>query len=156
MSARPLLVGEAPPSTRHGAAPLDGVTATRLLALLNCSAGDPYAGLRRLFAPVNLCSSVWEPLEAKRTAPELNGQVRVLLGRRVAVACGHTAGWYEWWPLSPDVVAVAIPHPSGLNRTLNDPEHRRRAGEALKQAILQQALANERHGDLITDLMDVA
>lgn len=152
---RPLLVGECPPPVRASAEPLDGRTAAVLLDLLGGRAADPRAALRTVFEPINLCATAWDEAEARGTADRLRHPVRVLLGRRVAGACGHRGDWYEW-VATQGTWTVSLPHPSGLNRLLNDPTHRRRCGEEMRRAIVLAAADREHHLDLTADLMSAA
>ena len=60
----------------------------------------------------------------------------VLLGKRVADAFGVDSEYFVW--REPDLIKaphVVIPHPSGVNRALNDPDVRRRTGEVLNEAV---------------------
>lgn len=84
---------------------------------------------------------------------ELAGRVVVCLGRRVHAAVwqasrlavyGNAAGdapeFHSFAPLrlavgKPLAHVVAIPHPSGLNRALNDPAERERCGATLRAAL---------------------
>lgn len=86
---------------------------------------------------------------AKAFAKNNSNRVVVLLGARLRDLMIDEQfgkpGFYSWCPrmvvrgageivLSPAMV-VAIPHPSGLNRTLNDPAERERCGEVLREAM---------------------
>lgn len=94
----------------------------------------------------------WSVPRTRETAeallPELPGRVVVMLGRRVQAAILGAHGvdgsdipsFHEW--NTPHLVVgekpsftVAIPHPSGLNRALNDPAERARCGETLREAL---------------------
>jgi uracil-DNA glycosylase len=86
----------------------------------------------------------WSAPAARARAVELRSGLThdavVLLGRRVTQAMGCTAEFYEWFDLAcpartSEARAVSIPHPSGLNRVLNDPAERARCGIALREAL---------------------
>lgn len=82
---------------------------------------------------------------AKAKSSELWGRVVVMLGVRLPRAFGvEDASFFEWrteldageeralqW--------VMIPHPSGLNRILNDPTARERCGSVLREARARAA-----------------
>jgi hypothetical protein len=90
--------------------------------------------------------------------PDLTGRVVLLLGRRVQAAFGVEGDFHTWTTVvqaadlrsvapAPGMCATvefsvaaiyrvaAIPHPSGLNRALNDPAERERCGATLRQAM---------------------
>ena len=80
--------------------------------------------------------------------PRMRGRVVVVLGSRLAsVFTLATKGWHDEAVVRDDcgVISqvpcqiIAIPHPSGLNRQLNDPVERERAGAVLREAM-QMAL----------------
>lgn len=85
---------------------------------------------------------------------EARGRVVVLLGARLPKAFGIDMPFYSWRFVCPaedfdvdvhvpDIVhrptgwtkIVSIPHPSGLNRMLNDPAERERCGVVLREAM---------------------
>lgn len=86
---------------------------------------------------------------------EVRGRVIVLLGARLPKAFGIDMPFYSWRFVCPaddfdvdvpvsEIVQrptswtkiVSIPHPSGLNRMLNDPTERDRCGVVLREAML--------------------
>lgn len=87
---------------------------------------------------------VARPLAIK-TLEQFQQRVVVVLGSRLAGL--FSVNFYEWSDhavvtrphpgglLRCECQIIAIPHPSGLNRTLNDPSQRQRAGDALKEAM---------------------
>lgn len=97
----------------------------------------------------------WSVPRARETAealiPDLAGRVVVMLGRRVQAAvygalrdgAAEFLPFHEWdkprfrveTVETGTTLAVAIPHPSGLNRALNDPAERARCGETLREAL---------------------
>lgn len=106
---------------------------------------DPwFSALSRRFRTVNLFEEYpgprWPKGEAELAAEELmildaqggRSGPWVLLGRRVAEACGFGgAAYFDWLPGG----TVVIPHPSGLSRLLNDPVIRKALGDTLWEAI---------------------
>lgn len=137
---RATIVGEAP-GRRGNRTPLDGPAGDRLARL----AGMADRGeLLQRFDAVNLLGrwpgssgkgAAWPRERSRRAARRrpLRG-VCVLLGLRVAGAYGLEAlGFYEWLDTG-RALAVAIPHPSGVNHLYNDPAHRLLAGQALRAA----------------------
>ena len=145
----PVLVGEAPSKSgdRYHMVPLSGAVAERLCGLAGI---DPLVGESRYgrwtwalyerFECVNLFeryaeATPWSAPAARERAIVVHGEhapgaIFVLLGRKVSAAFGHDADFYEWVGGT-----VSIPHPSGLNRLLNDPEQRERCGDALRHAM---------------------
>ena len=139
---RALLLGEAP--SRHGDRywqfPLSGRPAEVLCSLAGIDP-DPdgtrygrwYWPLREAFDVANVLerypgpqgTGAAFPLADARAALarlELDGYPAVVcLGQRVAAVVGAPNAWHEW---SPDGRLVTIPHPSGLNRLLNEPVQR--------------------------------
>lgn len=76
--------------------------------------------------------------------PRMRGRVVVVLGSRLAsVFTLATKGWHDKAVTydghgvvhQASCQAVAIPHPSGLNRLLNDPAEREHAGTVLREAM---------------------
>lgn len=87
---------------------------------------------------------------AREIERDLHGRVVVCLGRRVQAAVydaldidRYEAGFFHSWVTRtserarPEAVVrvAAIPHPSGLNRALNDPDERERCGRVLREAL---------------------
>lgn len=79
--------------------------------------------------------------KAVEVASELAGRVVVCLGRRVhaavcdALELGPPLGFHEWISATDATGVVAIPHPSGLNRLLNEEAERDRCGATLRLAL---------------------
>jgi uracil-DNA glycosylase len=125
--------------------------------------GDWFWALGEHFDPVNLFprhQTVWPRAGAVQNArgmiesiKDAEQRVVVLLGRRVQEAfaevldgdCPEEWAWGEWrmfaWHLGPRGAAglethiVPLPHPSGLNRLMNQEEIRKLVGERLREAI---------------------
>lgn len=143
---RPLLVGEAP--CRRGGEPFTGRAGTVLAEL----AGFPP---RREFDCVNLLQQ-WPGQDGKGSAFPLHdarvaaaamlsvlpqGRVVVVAGKRVAQAFGiRKPEFLRWYAVGGKVVGV-LPHPSGINRWLNDPANREAAGTFLRSARVLNPLA---------------
>lgn len=118
-SLKPLLVGEVNP---YGADPEmalyplpEHAAGGRLARILGLSHGEY---LRR-FDRVNLCTGAWS-LPAARQASyryRLEGQPKILLGRKVAQAFGYEAGQ----PFEKIGDIYLMPHPSGRCRIWNRP-----------------------------------
>lgn len=79
--------------------------------------------------------------QAVRIRGDLYGRVVVCLGRRVHAAVSQAlelwppADFHDWRSFPNGAGVVAIPHPSGLNRLLNEDAERRRCGETLRLAM---------------------
>jgi hypothetical protein len=160
-----LLLGEAP--SRHGdryhAFPLSGRPAQVLCELADI-APDPdpratrygrwYWPLREAFdlenvlerypGPASSGPGAAFPLAAAREALarlDLDAYPAVVcLGQRVAGVVGAPNAWHQW---SPDRRLVTIPHPSGLNRLLNEPAQRNLCRLTLSLARAKAAAAEE-------------
>jgi uracil-DNA glycosylase len=160
----PLLLGESP--SRSGDAyyrfPLSGRVARTLCELAGIppdEEGTTYGrwtwALYARFECRNLFqrhaqATPWSVPAARARAITLTaalcGDVVVCLGRRVHAAVygalGEAPPGFHVWetiPLLGDEDAlrvVAVPHPSGLNRLLNDPAERARVGETLRAVRL--------------------
>ncbi len=143
---RPLLVGEAP--CKAGGEPFTGRSGSVLEAL----AGFPP---RREFECVNLLrtwpghagkGSAFPAAEARAAAQAMlsvltRGRVVLVAGKRVAGAFGIRQPEYlRWYHLEGLLVGV-LPHPSGINRWLNDPVNREAAGRFLRSARTVNPLA---------------
>jgi uracil-DNA glycosylase len=164
---KPLLVGEAPSrrGDRYWMFPLSGPPAKVLCELAGIPAqpgGSTYGrwtwALYDVFETVNLIerfkdAEPWSAPRARDRARELAEVhaplVAVLLGRKVAAAWGladRPVG--EWGPALPGGLpvpeVVCLPHPSGLNRTLNDPEVRALMGRGLVEATERARTYHER------------
>lgn len=167
--SRPVLLGEAPSrgGDRYHAFPLSGRPARVLCELSGIPPepdGSTYGrwtwALYERFECRNVferyaAATPWSAPKARdavaEALPELVGRVVVCLGRRVqaavagALQIGHAPPVpYNAWRM--DVPGepsrwVTIPHPSGLNRMLNDEEERVQAGIVLR-AALDAALAS--------------
>jgi len=159
----PLLLGESPSARgdRYHAFPLSGPPARVLCQLAGIppvEGGTTYGrwtwALYDRFECRNLIeryadAAPWSAPRARDRAAEvlveLSGDVLVCLGRRVQAAVfgaleEQAPGFYEWRnvPLLGYVdglEVVAVPHPSGLNRTLNDLAERDRASATLREAL---------------------
>lgn len=155
---RAVLVGEAPSRTgdRYHHFPLSGRPARVLCTLAGIASqeeGSTYGrwtwALYDHFVCVNVFNryaqaTPWSAGHARACADEIRrsedaqgSRVVVCLGRRVAAAFGiDDQGFYHWVPVEGDGIRfVALPHPSGLNRLLNDPDHRAKAGDVLRDAM---------------------
>lgn len=156
---RPLLVGEAPSrgGDRYHSFPLSGPPA-RVLCQLAGVPPDPDGStygrwtwaLYDRFECVNLIeryaqAEPWSVVRARQHAValrgRLEGRVVVCLGRRVhqAVMDSFYLGeepFHQWVTFAPYTTRlVGVPHPSGLNRALNDPAERERCGDTLRAAL---------------------
>lgn len=157
---RPVLIGEAPSKggDRYHGFPLSGPPARVLCTLAGIPhepEGSTYGkwtwALYDRFECVNLFrryadATPWSVPSARARAeemiPDLKGRVVVALGRRVQTAISSVLPLPETFGFHAvlhrperDVFFVAIPHPSGLNRALNDPAERERCGESLRLAL---------------------
>lgn len=155
--SRPILVGEAPAGVGLEPLPaLDGRVGSRLAEM----AGLTREEYRERFDLRNLFESPdegvpWRHPEAVMRAIRLlmtvkEGDRVVCLGNRVAEAFGllRVRGglpYYEWRSArkfgdllsrEPIEFSVArVPHPSGRNRVLNDPDHRVRMSAFLRECL---------------------
>lgn len=131
---RPYVIGEAP--GRRPGLPLAGAR-RRIARLLEIEPEE----LADMFHWQNLLSE-WPgygpnggsefPMEAARAAAtEITQRPLILLGRRVAQAFDVDQPWFVWR----DGLAVC-PHPSGLSRWWNDPEHTQQATEFWRTQVL--------------------
>lgn len=163
---KPLLVGEAPSQRgdQYWMFPLSGPPARVLCEAAGIS---PHPGTRHgswtwalydVFETVNLIerykdAEPWSAPRARTRGRELMEAhaplIAVLLGRKVAAAWGlegRVLG--EWGPALvgglPVPEVVCLPHPSGLNRTLNDPEVRALLGRGLVEAMERARTYHER------------
>jgi uracil-DNA glycosylase len=141
---KPLLVGEAPASPIHHAdRPLSGSPARVLCGLLGVEGPDWDAELYERFDCVNLIPRYrdaypWARSRAVAYAETVPvREVTVLLGRKVAEAFG-VSEFYEWRRLPSGTCAIAVPHPSGRNRLLNEEAERERMGAALREALMEE------------------
>jgi hypothetical protein len=160
---KPLLIGESPSRSgdRYHAFPLSGAVAQTLCQLAGIppqAEGSRYGrwtwALYERFDCVNALkrypSGGWDRDAAAARVGRLiepERRVVVLLGRRAQTAyvdslapasSGMLAREYFEWveDTTPDGArhAVALPHPSGMNRMLNDSSIRRRMGDVLRDA----------------------
>lgn len=152
---KPLLIGEGPSETGevYKDFPLSGRPARVLceLAGIPPDGNDPGYGkwtwaLYDRFEVINLFylhQPRWSAPEARDAALNLErtGEPLVFLGRRVAAAFGWEREFGVFGNLDPEQgpVAVVIPHPSGLNRKLNDEVVREMCGGALREALRMAA-----------------
>lgn len=150
----PALIGEAPSRTGdyYYHFPLSGAVARRLCGLAGIPPlpGESMYGrwtwaLYECFDCYNVFeryaeATPWDRTRALVRASEIGDEIKVksdavvLLGRRVQAAFGHESDFYEWVDHGWFRVA-SIPHPSGLNRLLNDDHHRRMCGVTLRAAM---------------------
>lgn len=136
-SAKPLLVGELNP--------FGGRDYFALFPLPRTSSGGRLAGILGLtperyletFDRANLCRGAWSARTARETAALLAQQDRpafVLLGKRVCEAFGEEYQPFTVGDAPGGTRFGVLPHPSGLNRSWNDPgaiERARRTVEAV-------------------------
>jgi hypothetical protein len=156
--SKPLLLGEAPSRTgdKFHMFPLSGAVAEKILTLSDIppqEEGTRYGkwtwALYDLFDCKNVFTRYYQAtpwvkplarmLAAERTMDSL---VIVCLGRKVqdAVLGGADEGFHVWseravsqeYPLQQ---VVTVPHPSGLNRVLNDPIQRALFGGTIREAL---------------------
>jgi uracil-DNA glycosylase len=162
VSELPVLVGEAPSrgGDRFHHFPLSGPPARVLCVLAGIPPqedGSTYGRwtwalydrfeCRNLFARYRDATPWSAPAargRAEALAEELAPRVVVCLGRRVQAALHGALGlavpavpFHEWRTGQPDepTAWTTIPHPSGLNRALNDAAERERCGETLRKAL---------------------
>lgn len=138
-----ILIGEAP--TDHHAASDPKLALTGRVGRTMCKLADVpwlyylYVTDRRNIFDVP--TEKWDARAAEKSADAMTPfqQDRiVLLGARVARAF-RVESWplYQWRPMWGGL-AVRVPHPSGLNRQLNDPDHRTRMGDVLREAMCSE------------------
>lgn len=157
----PLLLGEAPSrgGDRYWMFPLSGRPARVLCTLAEIppqDEGSTYGrwtwALYERFECRNLFeryaqAEPWSVVRAREAAGPIavaleGGRIVVCLGRRVhAAVCsaldlGPPLDPHEWVTVAPTGASVvAVPHPSGLNRVLNDPAEREALGATLRRAL---------------------
>lgn len=163
----PVLIGEAPSKggDRYHMFPLSGPPARVLCTAAGIppqEEGSTYGrwtwALYERFECRNLIeryadAAPWSAPRARAAAVALaddlldHGRVVVCLGRRVhAAMCsgldlGPPRDPHEWVTVAPSGASfVAVPHPSGLNRVLNDPGEREALGATLRRAAELAAL----------------
>jgi uracil-DNA glycosylase len=143
---RRLIVGECP--GRNGApdGPLVGPGSGAFLDDLLARGGVPVAAFER----VNVLDDHrgdWPRTEARMAGARIvldldDVDVVVALGRRAARALFGPAAdrrpWFEVFDYG-GLLAVVMPHPSGLVREWNDPANRERAAELLRELAGQEA-----------------
>jgi uracil-DNA glycosylase len=159
----PVLIGEAPVRGRdeHRAWPLHGRSAQVLCGLAGIDAHDDeprpawawtwalydHFECRNLFRAHGEAEP-WRVRAARERALslalDLRGAVVVCLGRRVHDAVCSALGlgapaFHEWVEDASGRRVAGIPHPSGLNRLLNEPAERERCGETLRAAMARAA-----------------
>jgi hypothetical protein len=146
---RPMLLGEAPSRSgdRYWRFPLSGTVARTLCKMADIppeDEGSRYGvwtwALYDRFECVNVFeryaqATPWSaPRARERVASMEMPPVVVLLGRKVQAAfCLRPLDFFEWAHEGARSFVV-IPHPSGLNRVLNDPEQRAMCGCVLNEA----------------------
>lgn len=146
----PIILGEAPGPSGGTGDPLGAKTARRLARLAGWEPElfeeDGYrAALAKRFELRNLLDRNpgktegkgmrFPAAEARSKAQELDlrGRTVVLLGKRVAAAVGAPTDYFRW-ERACGARCVTIPHPSGINRVLNDPKMQELTGLVLRQA----------------------
>ena len=96
------------------------------------------------FARHNLCVGVWSAADASVAADRLRARYPstpiVMLGRKVARGFGYAGPAF-----SRDGLLVAIPHPSGLCRTWNDPEAVPRVRALLAEQLFRAQCIRTNH-----------
>jgi hypothetical protein len=146
---KPLLLGEAPGPRGGTCDPLGKRTAKRLCDFADfmpeMDGEDPWRAalakrfeLRNILAysPPKVGKGMLFPLDKARAAVlelPLGGRIVVCLGKRVAEAVEIPRDYFRW-TLKGTSVMIAVPHPSGINRVLNDPKMRARTGQVLRVA----------------------
>lgn len=159
---RPLMLGESPSKSgdRYWQFPLSGAVARTMCRAAGWDPDGPASRLGSwtwaLYARFE-CRNVFErhrhatPWSAPRARARweeivqdesLAWPVVVCLGRRVqAAVLGHNeTPYHEWTHNVFGVGFVTIPHPSGLNRLLNDPAERAMLGQTLRFAAADPML----------------
>lgn len=161
----PLLLGEAP--SKHGDRyhrfPLSGRPARVLCMLASIppvEGGTRYGQWTWALYDHFECRNVFEryadatPWSKPRAEERVKSIYDELGGPRVIVACGRRVqaalgippeyDYYEWTDEDDLGRCVVIPHPSGLNRLLNDDAHRASVGVTLRDAITYARTMDER------------
>lgn len=156
----PMLIGEAPSrgGDRFYSFPLSGRPARVLCEMAGIPPledGSTYGrwtwALYERFECVNLFlrykdATPWSAPAARKMAKALivdgwHPEVVVLLGKKVSAAVFSALELpqpdpYQWVELDFGMLSIVqIPHPSGLNRVLNDEAERARSGEILREAM---------------------
>lgn len=147
---RVVLVGEAPGAKGDPLKPLEGRPGLVLCKLAGWERDVNY--IRTKFRVLNVLDAypgaasgkgtVWPLMESREAAARLLPGLRrskgaVLLGKRVAAAFGIRGASYCSWSRPTEHVPcphVVIPHPSGVNRRLNEKKMRKKVGEVLREA----------------------
>ncbi len=145
MNHQVLFVGQGP--SQHGDPwkPLEGIVAVRLAELL----GIHPVNFIKKYARINLNTEwigkagkgdVFDVVEGRRAAKNLlmgSWTHYVLLGRNVADCFGLEIDepLQMFCAEGADKHYLLLPHPSGINRWWNDPEHRKAAAWALKSFL---------------------
>lgn len=151
MNELPLLLGESPSRSgdRFWRFPLSGAPARTMCRMAGWEPDGPESELgswtwalyarfetRNLF-PRWADAERWSAPGARERWTEIYAEgpwpAVVLLGRRVAAAVCDGPPYHEW-VVHQSLPMVVIPHPSGLNRLLNDPDERERCGATLRAA----------------------
>jgi hypothetical protein len=147
---QPAIIGEAPARNADPSRPLAGRAGRVICLLAGWECDDPHEELSRRFFLVNLLDewpgragkgTVWPAALARRRAEALrealSGRLAaLLLGWRVAGAFGIRDGSYGLWRPEDELVPArhaVLPHPSGINRALNDQDVRIAAGTILRE-----------------------
>lgn len=140
---RLVVVGEAPPARGTGSAgALDGDSGRRLARLAGAELGDLLASCDRVnLLPTAEWSAPAAREAAERLAPRLHGRRALLLGARVAEAFGLAGAPQLEWLAHRGGLKAACPHPSGLNRAMNDPATRRAVGDLLAPHVAAAQLS---------------
>lgn len=149
---RPLLVGEAP-CPAGNTEPFDGPSGRRLALILGVGHAELLATTDRL----NLLDSwpgacgkgsAFPAAEARAAAAVALAlaphRTLLLAGRRVAAAFGLRALPYLRWAVLGRRRVAVLPHPSGVNRWLNDPANRAATRDFVLAAVYGEALTRVR------------
>lgn len=148
---RPVLVGEAPAGSGHEPQPaLEGRAGRTLARLIGVSYEEYLDGFERrnvFETPVE--GRRWSRPSARLRGMQMASMFRhgdrvILLGRRVADAFGagelplYEMLSYQRVMTGETFWVGRVPHPSGLNRQLNDPRERDRAGRFLREVMRER------------------
>lgn len=145
LTAKPLLVGEAPSKNEPLPRPLEGRVGRRLAEY----AGLTFEQYIERFDRVNLLDVRQDTKEkgfefdmdaARLSARQLMttiepGRVVLLLGRRVAEAVGAVKNYFEPTRLVDGTTLYVLPHPSGVNRWWNEEANREQVRTFLRSIL---------------------
>lgn len=143
---RPLLVGEAP--CQKGGLPFTGRAGTVLEDLAGFNPRSAFDCVNLLPAwPGHAGKGSAFPMHDARVAATAmlsvlpTGKVVIVAGKRAARAFGVKAPAFLSWQFVDGKLLGIIPHPSGVNRWLNDPVNREATGAFLRKARVLNPLA---------------